>query len=283
MGTAVAAGQELLSYLGVLPRPPGPRSLNHRHLMSLIYEPPIFRQFPRLRAAQTLRGTTHPPYGFNMSLSVGDDPERVTRNRARLAERLGFRPENLLTQRQVHGDRCVTAGPGYEASESDAMITTEPGLLLAASTADCIPLLIHDPRRGAVAAVHSGWRGSRLNIAGLTVERMISELGTDPADLVCHIGASAGQCCYEVGEEVAGCFAPRHSREHRNGKYLFDNRGVVLDQLLARGVQAGGIAIDPRCTICDPNFHSYRRDGRMSGRMFGVIGLREVETSPEAA
>ncbi len=241
--------------------------------MALIHEPKIFKRFPGVRAAMTLRGTTNLPYGFNMSLSVGDREERVGENRARLARRLGFAPERLAMGRQVHGDVICMVDDRYAPAESDALITAEPGWLLAISVADCIPVLLYDPVGGVVAGVHSGWRGTRSNIAGKTVARLRDDHRSAPEALQIYIGASAGGCCYEVGEDVASAFDGRYSREIGSGKYFFDNKGAVLDQILASGVPAAGIELDPRCTICDPSFHSYRRDGAASGRMFAVIGL----------
>jgi YfiH family protein len=241
--------------------------------MALIHEPKIFKRFPGVRAAMTLRGTTHLPYGFNMSLTVGDDGERVRDNRARLARRLGFEPDRMATQRQVHGEEIVRVAGGYLPGESDALITDQPGWLLAISIADCVPVLIHDPDRGVVAGAHSGWRGTARNIAGKTVARLRREHRSAPEALQIYIGAAASACCYEVGEDVASAFDGRYSRPLGGGKYLFDNKGAVLDQLLASGVPAGSIELDPRCTICDPAFHSYRRDGARSGRMFAVIGM----------
>jgi YfiH family protein len=242
--------------------------------MALIYEPRIFKKFPEVRAAITLRGGGSDPYGFNMSLSVGDDHARVIANRALLARRLGFDPARLATQRQVHGDTICEVVPGHDPCESDALITSEAGWLLAISAADCIPVLIYEPERGVVAGVHSGWRGSLANVVGKTVERLVEGYRAAPEQLQVYVGASAGQCCYEVGPEVATAFDPRHSRPFGEGKYLFDNRGVVLGQLLGSGLLERHIELDLRCTICDTGLQSYRRDGPASGRMFGVIGMK---------
>lgn len=242
--------------------------------MALLFEPRIFKPFAGLRSALTLRGAAHPPYGFNMSLSVGDDELRVRANRASLAERLGFSPERLATQRQVHGATIRDVGRGYEPSESDALVCAERGWLLAVSVADCAPVLLYDPSCGVIAGVHSGWRGTALNIAGATVDRLAG-LGCSRGELRAYIGAAAGQCCYEVGEDVAGRFEARFSRPIGDGKFLFDNRGVVLDQLLDAGLRSVHMELDARCTICDMNFHSFRRDGEHSGRMFAVIGMCE--------
>jgi polyphenol oxidase len=241
--------------------------------MALIYHPRIFKPFPNVRAGVTLRGTTHLPYGYNMSLSVGDDPGRVLRNRAHLAERLGFLPERLATQKQVNGDTIRIVSGNYQPAESDGLIASEPAWLLAISVADCIPVLVYDNERKLVAGAHSGWRGTEQAIVGKLIAKLREEFNSAPSSMHVYVGVSAGQCCYEVGTEVAERFDGRHSRPFRRGKFLFDNRGVVLQQLLDAGVPSRQIELDPRCTICDPNFHSYRRDGTASGRMFGVIGM----------
>lgn len=241
--------------------------------MPLLYEPKIFKRFPNVRAAMTQRGASNTPYGFNVSLAVGDDEASVRANRAWLAERLGFRAEGLASQRQVHGCTVRRVGEGYLPDESDALITDEPGWLLAISIADCAPVLIHDPVNNVVAGVHSGWRGTERNIAGATIARLQEEHRSSPSDLHLYVGAAASQCCYEVGEDVASAFDAAYSRPLGGGKYLFDNKGAVLDQILRMGIPPAQIELDPRCTICDGALHSYRRDGARSGRMFAVIGL----------
>ena len=241
--------------------------------MPLFSEPRIFKASNSVRAALTLRGTSRLPYGFNMSLSVGDSSADVQANRERAARRLGFAVDRLATQRQVHGSAIRLVDKGYQPGESDALVTNQPGWLLAVSVADCVPILVHDPVAGLVAGVHSGWRGTLANIVGATLELMHQRFGSRAGDMLMYVGASAGQCCYEVGEDVAGAFDAQHSRPLGGGKFLFDNRGAILAQLLAAGVPPGNIEMDPRCTICDANFHSFRRDGAASGRMFALIGM----------
>lgn len=241
--------------------------------MPILYEPRIFKRFPSVRAALTQRGDGDDTYGFNMSLTVGDDEARVRSNRARLAERMGFAPERLAVQRQVHGCAVRPVADGYAPGESDALITDERGWLLAISVADCVPVLIYDEENAVVAGVHSGWRGTMQKIVAATLETLRREKGSSAASLHVYVGAAAGQCCYEVGEDVASRFDARYSRPLGGGKYLFDNKGAVLSQLLAFGVPSAQIELDPRCTICDSALHSYRRDGGKSGRMFAVIGL----------
>lgn len=242
--------------------------------MPLLYQPHIFKPHPAVRAGVTLRSVSgSDPFGNNMSLTVGDDEPRVWRNRERAAAALGF--AQMATQRQVHGSNCRIVAEGYAPAESDALMTDQPGWLLAVSVADCIPVLLFARQRKVVAAIHSGWRGSQQNIAGTAVAQMMQGYGVAPEEVVAYIGPAASQCCYEVGSDVALQFPKQHSRPLGKGKFLFDNKGVVVEQLLAAGIASYQIELDPRCTICAPNFHSYRRDRSRSGRMFGVIGMVE--------
>lgn len=249
--------------------------------MALIYEPRVFGKDAGVRAAMSLRGSRRLPYGFNMSLSVGDDEAFVRRNRGQLVQRLGFEPSRLALQRQVHGAAVVEVTEGYAPCESDALMTAEPGWLLGVSVADCVPILLFDPRRRAVAVVHSGWRGTLRGIARATIERMRESFFTDPSDVRAYVGAAASQCCYEVGDDVASAFDARHSRPIGGGKYLFDNKGCVLEQLISCGLQPHHVELDIRCTICGPSFHSYRRDGKQSGRMLAVIGMNTDTAKPD--
>lgn len=122
--------------------------------------------------------------------------------------RAGARPFDLVTLRQVHSDVIhAIAEKQAEAPKGDAAITRAPGLLLAVQTADCLPILLVDAKRRAVAAVHAGWRGTLARIAAKTLGRMQMQFGTRPADVVVAIGPGIGACCYEVGHEVVQSFA----------------------------------------------------------------------------
>ena len=136
-----------------------------------------------------------------------------------------------------------------------------------------VPVLVYDCKHQAIGAIHSGWRGSQQNVVGATIDAMAEAFGTSASDIYVYVGAAASQCCYEVGPEVAQQFDKQFSRVSNAGKYWFDNKGVVLSQLLDKGVESTRIELDSRCTICDTTLHSYRRDGAGSGRMFAVIGM----------
>lgn len=250
--------------------------------MALIYTPRIFANHSEVRAGLTLRGGSHSEYSNNMSLSVGDDDLSVIERRTALARHLGFEPERLATQRQVHGSAVVVVDDGYLPVDSDAMLTDRAGWLLAVSVADCVPLLLFDPVHRVVGGVHSGWRGTQLNVVGAAVAQMSSVYETNPEDLLCYVGVAASGCCYEVRDDVAERFDERFSTSIGDGKYLFDNKGQVLEQLISCGLQPINIEVDVRCTICDASFHSHRRDRERSGRMFAVIGMATKSADADA-
>ena len=167
--------------------------------------------------------------------------------------------------KQIHSNIAVVAGDG--TTEGDALVTAEAGRYIGVRTADCVPLLLADRQRPAVAAVHAGWRGSEANIVAAVIDRMRREFGSDPGDLVVAIGPSIGRCCYEVGPEVAGLFGV--STRH------IDLVEVNRRQLTQAGVNSANIDVCGLCTFCWPeSFHSWRRDGESSGRMVAAIGIK---------
>jgi hypothetical protein len=165
-------------------------------------------------AAVTARdgGVSGGPYAtLNLSLSVGDEPSRVLENRRRLAAALGASLDDFVFARQVHGAgvRVVTGadrGNGAfsldDAIESvDALVTATPGVTLAILTADCLPIVLHDPAAGVLACVHAGWRGTVAGVAAATVTAM-KDLGSRPSDLVAGLGPAIDGNRYQVGPDV---------------------------------------------------------------------------------
>jgi len=167
--------------------------------------------------------------------------------------------------KQIHSARCLrAAGPGC-AGEGDALITNLPGLAISIRTADCFPILLADPRNGAVAAIHAGWRGTASWIVEGTIRQMRVEFGTVPNDVRAAIGPGIGGCCYEVGQEVARQFG-------RDAAARIDLAEANRAQLIESGVPADQIDVLGLCTFCDPSlFHSYRRDKDRAGRMISYI------------
>jgi polyphenol oxidase len=176
--------------------------------------------------------------------------------------------DSVTTVKQIHSANCIFAeGRTGNLGQGDALLDNTPGKALAVKTADCVPILLADERLRAVAAVHAGWRGTVAGIAQRAVESMRQRFGTDPADLSAALGPAIGGCCYEVGPEVAAHFGqPQRAR--------IDLIEANRRQLLAAGLAARRIHSACLCTMCHADeFHSYRRDGDVAGRMYSFIGI----------
>jgi polyphenol oxidase len=260
---------------------------------------------------------------LNVGLTKWDSSSAVEQNRGKLLRALGVPQLPLVTLQQIHSDIAhpVTALPAAQAAGSaadaprgDALLTREPGVLLAVQAADCVPVLLADTLTHAVAAVHAGWRGTLARVVSKTVGRMRLEFGTRPADLVAAIGPAIGRCCYEVGPEVAQAFLAQfaNAAEWFDGPFerlcqgeepnflpwlsmappghdppaervQLDLRAANRWQLLDAGVPARNIAISAICTACRTDWlFSYRREGPATGRQAGVIGIRAIASAPSA-
>lgn len=191
----------------------------------------------------------------------------------------------LLSVKQVHGtDALVVDRPLTESDQFsggwDALVTDQPGVTVAVRTADCVPVLVHDPRRRVVAAIHAGWRGAVAGIVSRTFTLMANRFGSAPTDLRVSIGPSAGPCCYEVDDPVLdqlrmglpGWELVVH--DYRGHKARLDLKGVIRRQVEGEGVPVRSVSSVNLCTIChDQLFYSYRREGRVNGTMVSGIAL----------
>lgn len=213
--------------------------------------------------------------GLNLGLSSGDDAAAVAENRRRVLEVLGAAQGDVCAFHQVHGDRVLEASPSWFEEEADAAVSDTPGLWLVVSTADCLPVLFHDPRTGAVGAAHCGWRGTVARLAQRTVEALRSRFGCDPADVRVAFGPAIRQPYYQVGPEVARAFLAAGFPE---GVFKENGAGVLLDVpganrwlLLESGVQEANLWDSGLCTYEDRRFYSHRRDRGRTGRQWWVI------------
>ena len=173
----------------------------------------------------------------------------------------------LATAKQVHSNHVLRVEATGLQGEGDALISNQPDIGLTIRTADCLPILIADPRNRAVAAVHAGWRGVVSEIAPKAVEAMTHHFGSKPEELVIAVGPGIGPCCFEVGPEVAAQF-------ELSGRVKVDLVETMCRQLGRNGVSRGQISISGLCSCCDRElFESYRRDREAAGRMVAMIGL----------
>lgn len=216
-------------------------------------------------------GASSSPYeSFNLGDHVGDDPAAVAANRARLAGVLGLAPDDIVWMEQVHSNNVAVVPGPVEAT--DAVVTTRRGLALAVLTADCVPVLLADHVNGVVAAAHAGRMGARNGIIPRTVAAMV-ELGATPATIQVLLGPAASGRRYEVPAEMAADVEkhlPGSRTRTEQGTTGIDVRAGLVRQLMGLGVT--NIEADPRCTIEDTDFFSYRREGK-TGRQAGLVWL----------
>jgi len=240
---------------------------------------------------------------LNLGFTEWDSQENALENRRRLQSALGASALQLISLKQIHSDviHFFDAAPG-QPCQGDASVTNRPGLLLGVQTADCVPILLVDPKKRAVAAIHAGWRGTLQRIVVKAIGQLQMQFKSKPADLLAAIGPSIGGCCYEVGTEVATQFlsqfaeAPEWFDEFRTGdepnpiqwlnrmppghqpppkNVLLDLRKANRAQLLGSGLRPQNIFVSDLCTACRRDLlFSYRKEGPQSGRLLSVIGIR---------
>jgi YfiH family protein len=234
---------------------------------------PDWPTHPRVRALVTTRsgGVSSGPWStLNLGIAVGDAPEAVAANRARLREHLPADPRWL---RQVHGIGVVAAETVAAPVEADASFTRTAEVVCAIQMADCLPVLFAARDGSAVGAAHGGWRG----LAGGVIERAVEAMAIEPAGLIAWLGPAIGPDAFEVGDEVRAAFlavdpaASGAFRPLREGKWLADLFTLARLRLARAGVRevhGGGM-----CTYSDAaRFFSHRRD-RVSGRMAALVWL----------
>jgi len=171
----------------------------------------------------------------------------------------------------------VDASEWHPHLPADALATTQPAVRIAVKTADCVPILLADPARRVVAAVHAGWRGTAYGIAKHAVSSLAQRYGCSPADLVAVFGPSIGPCCFEVDPDAGLRFQPIFpERTDLDRRTTIDLREANRRLLIHAGLLSANIAADAPCTCCSgPEFYSWRRDHIKGQRMFAVIEIRQ--------
>ncbi|HKQ58585.1 MAG TPA: polyphenol oxidase family protein [Candidatus Eisenbacteria bacterium] len=220
-------------------------------------------------------GVSEGPFrSLNLGRSTDDRPDAVTENRRRLLVSLGLDPDRLATAGQVHGAAVTRVlDPGLKPG-CDALVTTLPGLALAVTAADCLPLLYE--AQGAVAAAHSGWRGTVSGAPEAALAAICSAAGVAPATIRVHLGPGIRGCCYQVGPEVAAQF-PDAAITRDGDTFRLDLPTAARLRLRAAGVPDATIHDTGACTACEPAWYfSHRRDRGITGRQWGVIALAQA-------
>ena len=250
------------------------------------YQSAVLNAFPNLvHAVSTRHGGVSPaPFDtLNLSAHVGDAPERVSENLDRLHQALGLDRRATVDASQAQVDRVarVTAKErGTRLQGVDGLITDEPGVPLMLRFADCVPILLYDPRHRAIGLTHAGWRGTVARVLTNTVRAMEAAFESQPRDLVACIGPSIGPCCYEIGADVASRVEVAFPKSHalllrRNGKLHFDLWQANAVQLRELGV--GQLDVAQVCTADHTHdFFSWRRENARTGRFAALVALRQT-------
>ncbi len=225
--------------------------------------------------------------GLNLGFRCGDEKENVEKNYRLVAKDMGFQYENITAGKQTHSAniRIITEadlGKGVsrvsDFDEVDGLVTNLQNVPLVVFYADCVPILLAEEDAGVVAAIHSGWRGTVSEIAGLAVDIMKSEFGANPEKIKAAIGPSIGPCCFETGEEVSSQFESRFVKALPDKKALVDLWSANKEILLHKGLKEENIEVLNKCTMCNSDvFYSYRTHKEKTGRMGAFIELKKYK------
>lgn len=251
---------------------------------SLQYNGLRYLQFDSLKvkhAAFTRHGGVSPePWGsLNVGGTVGDDVARVRENRILSFQALDCAPESIFDVWQVHSADVVCAHAPRPADESyhqaDIILTDKPEVTLFMRFADCVPLLVHDPRKGVIGVSHAGWMGTLRDVATATVNAMKKNYGSNPADIIAGIGPSIGPDHYEIGADVILQVMQKFGDESEqllkphNRKIHFDL--WTANRILLERAGIGQIEVSGICTACHTDdWFSHRAEKGRTGR-FGVL------------
>lgn len=236
-------------------------------------------------------GVSRPPYNsLNLGMNTDDSPHNVEGNRSILTRTFGIAQDRLVTVQQTHGsDILAIDAPNDDYShflelEADAIITNQPGVMIGVTVADCVPVLLFDPVKGVIGAVHAGWQGCAAQITRQAVQGMEQLFGSRPQDVQAAIGPCIGPCCYEVDQLVKDGFDKKLTpwepvvKSSAPGKWRLDMALVNRLQLEEAGVPSAAIQTAGICVCCHRElFFSYRRDNGETGRQMGFIMLTDTE------
>ena len=239
--------------------------------------PPVMKVY---RDSRTIRSTSGPIPSIRPTMCRGTG--------ASWPRAFGARAERLVTVTQVHGTDFLvidTPNPDYShflKLECDGLITNQPGVMIGVCVADCVPILLLDPKKKVVAALHAGWKGTAGEIGRKGVEALVNMFGSSPGDILAAIGPAIGRCCYEVDAPVTEAFRKngaglecfdQEARARRNGGLTW--RRPITANCWQPGLPETNIETTPLCVSCEHDlFFSYRRDGGETGRQMGFIKLK---------
>lgn len=211
--------------------------------------------------------------GLNVGFNTPEVKKVVTENRMRLGRALNLDSQQIAYAGQVHSNNVQTVSRGGTYPRTDALVTHVSGLTLAIQVADCAAVLLWDDLNNIIAAAHAGWKGAVGHIVPLTIKRMIS-LGAEPQQIKAYVSPCISFKNFEVGTSVAKLFPGKFVDYENFNKPHINIKGFITSQMEDSGVLRANIEVDEDCTIeKEELYYSYRREGKMSGRMAGLIRM----------
>lgn len=208
----------------------------------------------------------------NMAYHVGDEIKNVNNNRKILADKYSYDYKSLVSMNQTHGNNVeiITESSSKVIDDCDGLITNIKDIPLMVMVADCIPILLHDEKKGVIAALHAGRNSTFLKIVEVAINKMKDNFGTNPLDIKATLGPSIQKCCYEVSVELANIVKTSFGSQFVEGRNI-DLQAINRSILLNNGVE--NIEISTICTKCTSKVHfSYRKEPK-TGRFAGIIKL----------
>ena len=254
--------------------------------------------FPKLEKTGILRHCFTTRFGgvsescfssMNMSFTRGDIKENVIKNYEIVCGAVGIDTSHLVFTKQTHTDNCIIVtekdrGTGFSKpgfSDIDGLVTNRKGVALVTQFADCTPILFCDPKKGVIASVHSGWRGTVKRIGKRAVNIMHKNFGCEPKDIIAGIGPCIGKCCYEVDDPVFSAFSDAGFdmslifTPKSNGRYMLDMALANKSVLVSAGIDPNNIDVSDICTCCNSGeMFSHRASGERRGNMAAIIELK---------
>ncbi len=216
----------------------------------------------------------------NLAFHVGENKEAVIQNHKALAKELGYHYETLIHMEQIHSNKCRVvkiSDDFFHPPRCDALITDKKYTPLMVMVADCSPILFYDAQQEIIAVAHAGRAGTFSNIIHNVVKNFQDNYHSLTEDIFVSIGASIGECCYEVGEEIvteAEALSLSYSISKRENSYYLNISKILHTQLLNAGIQEQNIEFINECSCCNQkSYYSYRGEGK-TGRFAGVLMLK---------
>jgi YfiH family protein len=212
----------------------------------------------------------------NLGNIQNDNPKHVELNRLNFFNKIDVDPSQVAIPGQIHSTNVELVTSAGLKKNTDALITNQVNLYLAIQTADCFPLFLYEPESQIIGIIHAGWRGALNGIVGKTLNLMKNKFGSNPEKILVSVGPGLQKECFEIREDVFSRFPNSFCLTHPEpDKRYLDLQKYIKETLVISGIRRQNIEINTNCTKCLKQlYYSFRRDGGKSGRMMGILGIR---------